>query len=62
MEVMLDGKNNNLSLRWELNLVYSYANSAKRNYIVFPSNMAAVSLGYKPRIAVNLLNLAIITH
>ena len=39
---MLDGKNNKLSLRWELN-------SGKKNRIVLPSNMAAVSSGCKPR-------------
>ena len=34
-------------LRWKL---YYYANSAKRNCIVLPTNMAAVSRGCKPRI------------
>ena len=48
---MLDGKNNDLSLLSSLGTkLYYFANSAKTNCIVLPTNMAALSRGCKPRI------------
>ena len=48
---MLDGKNNDLSLRWEVNfIIIQILRKKKKNCIVLPTNMAAVSRGCKPRI------------
>ena len=46
---MFFGKNNNLSLRWELNFIIMQILRKKKNCIVLPTNMAAVSRGCKPR-------------
>ena len=44
-----DAKNKSLSLLWELNIYFHVKFSAKSS-VVLSSNMAALSLGYKPRV------------